>query len=86
MADAALADLRAVTCECAATASGFSPEQSAEAAALPNVLRAPYATSATAELRLKRRAPQLPQLPAELMVEVFQHLDAQSLSHLACTC
>lgn len=81
-----MADLRAVTCECAATASGFSPEQSAEAAALPNVLRAPYATSATAELRLKRRAPQLPQLPAELMVEVFQHLDAQSLSHLACTC
>jgi alpha-tubulin suppressor-like RCC1 family protein len=89
MADAALAALRAVTCKCAATAKRFSPEQSAEAAALANILRALFSRStavATAELPVEPRAPLLPQLPIELIVEVLQHLDVRSLARLACTC
>jgi alpha-tubulin suppressor-like RCC1 family protein len=89
MADAALAALRAAACECAATARRFSPEQSAEAAALSNVLHALFSRStaaATAELIVQRRAPLLPQLPTELIVEVLQHLDVRSLGRLACTC
>jgi hypothetical protein len=92
MAEAALTALRAVTCECAAAARCFTPEPSAEATALANVLRSLFSPSttaaATAELRLERRTLLLPQpqLPPELTVEVLQHLDVRSLSLLACTC
>jgi hypothetical protein len=84
------AALRAAACECAAAAKEFSPEQTAEAAGLADQLRALFSTSrsaaATAELRLKRQTPLLPQLPTELVVEVLQHLDVRSLGRLACTC
>jgi hypothetical protein len=90
MADAALAALRAATCECAATVRRFNPDQAAEAVALANVLRSlfskPTAAAATAELRLEHQAPLLLQLPTELIVEVLQHLDVRSLGRLACTC
>jgi hypothetical protein len=92
MADAALAALRAATRECAVTAGRFSPEQIAEAAGLANELQANFSSStaaaATAELRVERPAPSplLLQLPSELIVEVLQHLDARSLTYLACTC
>jgi alpha-tubulin suppressor-like RCC1 family protein len=89
MADAALAALRAATCACTGTARRFSPEQSAEAAALVEQLRVLFsrsATAATAELPVERRSPLLPQLPTELTVEVLQHLDVRSLGRLACTC
>jgi alpha-tubulin suppressor-like RCC1 family protein len=90
MADAALVALRAATCACAATTERFSPEQSTEAAALANILRSFFSTpdtaAATAEVRLAQPPPLLPQLPAELIVEVLQHLDVRSLGRLACTC
>jgi hypothetical protein len=89
MADAALEALRAAAGECAASAKLFSPEQSVEAIALANGLQAFFCrpnTAATAELRLERQAPLLPQLPTELTVEVLQHLDVPSLGRLACTC
>jgi hypothetical protein len=56
MADATLAALRAATGECAATAKQFSPDQTAEAAALVDKLRAlfssPPTAAATADLPL----------------------------------
>jgi hypothetical protein len=56
IADAAL---RVAACECAAAARRFSPEQSAEAAALANMLRAVFSSStaaaSTAEFRVQRR-------------------------------
>jgi hypothetical protein len=82
--------LRAATCACAATARRFNPDQSAEAVALANVLQALFSTStaaaATAEVRVVCQAPLLPQLPAELILEVLQHPDVRSLGRLACTC
>jgi hypothetical protein len=36
-------------------------------------------------MRVERRSPLLPLLPTELIVEVLQHLDARSLSRLACS-
>jgi alpha-tubulin suppressor-like RCC1 family protein len=89
MADSALAALRAATCECAAAARRFNPEQSAEAAAPADVLRSFFSGSintATPELQVQRSAPLLPQLPTELIVEVLQHLDVRNLGRLACTC
>jgi alpha-tubulin suppressor-like RCC1 family protein len=94
MADNVLDVLRAATCECAATARLFSPERSAEAVTLANVLLALFLKSttaaATAKLRVVEgraaRAPLLPHLPTELIVEVLQHLDVRSLGRPACTC
>jgi hypothetical protein len=89
MADAAVAALSDAACECAATARSFSREQSAEAAALADQLRAVFSRStaaAPAELYREPHSPLLPQLPTELIVEVLQHLDARSLGCLACTC
>jgi hypothetical protein len=89
MADAALAALRAATSECTATARRFNPEQSAEGLALADQLRAPFSRStptATAHLIVKPRAPLLPQLPSELIVDVLKHLDVRSLGRLARTC
>jgi hypothetical protein len=88
-AESALAALRATTCECAAAARRFSPEQSAEAVALANKIQALFSrspTAATAELPAECKAPLLPQLPTELIVEVLRHLDVRSLGRLACTC
>jgi hypothetical protein len=84
-----LAALRAATRECAAAARRFTTEQSAEAAALANQLRALFSQStsaATAELCAKHRAPLLLELPVELIVEVLQRLDVRSLDRLAGTC
>jgi alpha-tubulin suppressor-like RCC1 family protein len=90
MADAALTALRAATCECAAAARHFNPDQSADAAALADHLRALFSKSttavATAELRVEQRTSLLPHLSTELIVEVLQHLDVRSLGLLACTC
>jgi hypothetical protein len=89
MAGAALTALRAATSECTAAARRFSPEQSAEAVALADQLRALFSrsTAAAADVRiLERPAPLLPQLPSELILEVLQHLDLRSLARLACTC
>jgi hypothetical protein len=90
MAGAALAALRAATCECATATSHFSREQSAEAVALANEVRTLFATFTAAaskvELPFERQAPLLTQLPPELIVEVLQHLDVRSLGRLACTC
>jgi hypothetical protein len=89
MADAALAALRAATCECAANAKRFNFDQSAEAIALADVLRALFSrstTTATSVLRvMELPASLLSQLPAELIVDVLQHLDVRSLGRLACT-
>jgi hypothetical protein len=86
--DAALASLRAATSECAAAAGRFRPDQSAGTAALAAKLCAlfPSPPTAAAGLHVERQAPLLPQLPAELIVEVLQHLDVRSLDRLACTC
>jgi alpha-tubulin suppressor-like RCC1 family protein len=86
MADAALAALRAATCECAAMARRFSPDQSSEAVALSDVLRNSFSRSAAAATPTRRVPPLLPQLPTELIVEVLRHLDVRSLGSLAGTC
>jgi hypothetical protein len=90
MADAALAALRAASCECTAAAKRFSAEQSAEATAMVHVLRDLFswstAVATRADVGVVDLAPLLPQLPTELIVEVLGHLDVRSLSHLACTC
>jgi alpha-tubulin suppressor-like RCC1 family protein len=86
---AALAALRMAARECAASAGRFSPEQSAEAGILANLLRALFSGSTTAgpaETLMERAAPLLPQLPTELIIKVLQHLDVRSLGRLACTC
>jgi hypothetical protein len=90
MAEAALAALRAATCECAATAKRFNPDQASEAATLGDVLRALFSKSTAATTSVsrvvERSSSLLPQLPAELIIEVLQHLDVRSLGRLAGTC